>query len=207
MAKLLHIQASPRGGQSTSLRVAEAFLAGYRKGHPGDAVETLDLFAADIPEFNAPAAAAKYQVMKGEAQDEPAARVWRRVIKVIDHFKTADKIVISSPMWNFGIPYRLKQYIDVIVQPGLTFAYSRDRGYQGLVTGKPAMLIVSRGGAYPPDSPMDMQKAYLEMILKFIGFDDIRSIVIEPTLAQGPQIGEERVQAAVAQAEQAAKTF
>ncbi len=89
-------------------------------------------------------------------------------------------------MWNFGIPYKLKHYIDVLTQPGLTFSYSPSEGYKGLVTGKPAAVVYARGGSYPPGSGaegMDFQKSYFETLLKFIGFTDIRPIVVEPTLA------------------------
>ena len=60
--------------------------------------------------------------------------------KIAEHFKSADKYVFSLPMWNFGIPYKLKHFIDVLVQPGLTFSFSPETGYKGLVTGKPAVV-------------------------------------------------------------------
>ena len=56
----------------------------------------------------------------------------------IEQFVNADKFLLAIPMWNFGIPYRLKQYLDVILQPGYTFSFSPETGYSGLVTGKPA---------------------------------------------------------------------
>ena len=136
MASLLHLIASPRP-ESYSTRVANEFTAAYRQTHPADRVEQLDLFRAEIPPFLAPAAKAKYAVMGGQAPKDEAEAAWAGVIKTIVHFKGFDKYVLSSAMWNFGIPYRLKQYIDVIVQPGLSFAYSPDKGYTGLVVGKP----------------------------------------------------------------------
>jgi FMN-dependent NADH-azoreductase len=47
-------------------------------------------------------------------------------------------------MWNFGIPYVLKHYIDILVQPGDIFSYPPDTGYSGHVTGKPVMLVCAR---------------------------------------------------------------
>jgi FMN-dependent NADH-azoreductase len=89
-------------------------------------------------------------------------------------------------MWNFGIPYKLKHYIDLLVQPGLTFSFSPEAGYKGLVTGKPVVAIYARGGAYGPGSGgegYDQQSSYLKQILGFIGFTDIKEIFVEPTLA------------------------
>jgi len=93
-------------------------------------------------------------------------------------------------MWNFSIPYRLKQYIDIIVQPGFTFTFDADKGYSGLVKGKPLQLLLASGGEYPDGTPMaafDFQKPYLEMIFRFIGFTDIRSLRVEGTLSPAAQ--------------------
>ena len=82
-----------------------------------------------------------------DTYDGDAAKVWKGVERVIEAFKSADKYVFSVPMWNFGIPWRLKQYIDILVQPGSTFRYDEE-GYRGLVTGKRAFLAYARGGEY-----------------------------------------------------------
>ena len=105
--------------------------------------------------------------------------------RIADHFKSADKYVVSLPMWNFGIPYKLKHYIDLLVQPGLTFGFTPGEGYKGLVTGKPFLAIYARGGAYGPGSgaeAADQQSAYLKQIVGFIGFTNIQEIFVEPTL-------------------------
>lgn len=199
MARVLHIQASPRGWQSTSYRVAKAYLEALKQRDPLIGIETLNVFTADIPQFNAPEAAAKYAVLQGQEPADEASLAWQRVIEVINDFKSADAYVIATAMWNFSIPYRLKQYIDVIVQPGLTFSYSPTEGYKGLVTGKPVVLIMSRGGEYPTGTaaaPLDMQKPYLELILGYIGLTDIRSLIVEPTLASGQAVADQKIKAA-----------
>ncbi len=209
MAKVLYICASPRA-ESYSKRVAEAFLQAYRGANPQDVVETLDLFRADIPPFLAPQAKAKYAVMAGQAPQDEAQTAWTGVIKTINHFKGFDKYVLASPMWNFNIPYRLKQYIDVIVQPGLTFTYSPDKGYTGLMAGRPLMLILSRGGKYGPGDPTetyDFQETYLRGIFGFIGFTDVQSIRINGTTMNKPEQVESDTLQAIAEAKKAALVF
>ncbi|MEM9366103.1 MAG: NAD(P)H-dependent oxidoreductase [Planctomycetota bacterium] len=185
MAKLLYIESSPRKSRSKSIEVANAFLKAYEQANPDDTIETIDLWEKPLPEFNGFTIDAKYQVLHGQGHDDDQAAAWQAVVDVCDQFKSADKYLISVPMWNFGIPYKLKHYIDVIAQPGQTFSFDPATGYSGLVTGKPISVVYARGGAYSADEAkgMDMQKAYLEMLLGFIGFTDVRSIVIEPTLA------------------------
>lgn len=204
MARLLHIHASPRAWQSYSFRVASAFLEAFQSRHPGVGVETLNLFTAGIPEFTAPAAAAKYAVMDGQEPQDEAEQAWEKVVELIRDFASADAYVISTPMWNFSIPYKLKQYVDNLVQPGLTFSYSPTEGYRGMLLNKSALLILARGGEYPVGSEaagMDMQKPYLETILRFIGVTNIRSLTVESTLSS-PDVAERNLQAALAQAKE-----
>lgn len=191
MARLLHIQASPMGDRAYSLRAVRVFLEAYLAANPNDQIETLALWQADLPAFDATAASGKYKVMRGLDHSPEEARAWRRVIETIDQLKAADKVVVSSGMWNFSIPYRLKQYIDIVVQPGLTFSFDPEKGYTGLVTGRPLQCVLASGGDYPAGTPMagyDFQRPYLETIFGFMGFTDIRTIRVEGTLsAAGPE--------------------
>ena len=210
MATVLHIQVSPRGAESFSLRVAKAFLESYRQAHPQDTVRTLRLFEDTIPEFGLAVVRGKYKILHGLEQTDEEKEAWQVVEGTIADFTSPDKLLISSPMWNFSIPYPLKQYIDVIVQPSYTFSYTPEEGYRGLVTGRPAMLILARGGEYAPGteaSALDFQRPYLESILRFIGFADISTIVVEPTLQGGPQVAQQRLTEAIAKAREAAKSF
>jgi FMN-dependent NADH-azoreductase len=207
MANVLHIQASPMDSLSFSTRVARAFLVAYQGDHPADRVETLDLWVESLPAFDFAAASGKYKVMRGLPHSEEEARAWRRVVETVNRFKSADKVLVSSPMWNFGIPYRLKQYIDVLVQPGLTFSYDPKTGYSGLVKDRPVQLILARGGEYPQTTPaagFDHQRPYLELIFGFIGFTDIRTLVVEPTLSPG---ADGKLEAGIAAAREAAQRF
>ncbi|MFT5396223.1 MAG: FMN-dependent NADH-azoreductase [Gammaproteobacteria bacterium] len=185
MSKLLYIEVSPRKDRSASIEVAQSFLEAYQDGNTDNQIETLDLWELKLPEFNGDTINAKYRVMHGEDPNSEEIAAWETIAKFADQFKAADHYLISTPMWNFSIPYKLKHYIDIISQPGLTWAFSPEAGYQGLVTGKSATLILARGGEYSSSvelGAMDFQKPYLEMIFGFIGISDIKTILIEPTL-------------------------
>ena len=206
MAKLLYVQASPRKERSKSNQVAAAFLESYQKSHPDDTIETLNVFEADLPSFDGLTVQAKYTIMHGAEHTAEERQAWDAVETIIEKFKSADKYVISLPMWNFGIPYRLKQYIDILVQPGYTFKVG-ENGYEGLVKGKPAVVIYARGGAYLNAVEYDKQKPYMEQILGFMGFEDIRSIVVEPTLAEGEDPARKAVQEGIKKAQESASQF
>ena len=209
MAKLLYVEASPRKERSASTGVAKAFVEEYRKTHPGDQVDTLDLWGTTLPEFDGEVIDAKYAILHGQPHTPGQKAAWKAVEGVIERFRGADKYLFSLPMWNFGIPYKLKHYIDVIVQPTYTFSFSPKEGYKGLITGKKAAVVYARGGAYPAGSggeAFDLQKRYMEQFLGFIGFTDITPIVVEPTLGK-PESVERTKAEAVARARSAAGAF
>jgi FMN-dependent NADH-azoreductase len=207
MAQLLYIESSPRKTRSASIEVSKTFLQAYERSHAKDQIRTIDLWKKELPSFDGYVIDSKYAILHGQQHSEEQKQAWSAVERLIEEFKKADKYVISIPMWNFSIPYILKHYIDLIVQPGYTFSFSPSEGYKGLVTGKPALLICARGGAYGAGSgeeEMDLQVKYMEAILKFIGFSDIRTLLVEPTLSDSK---DRAVEAAKKQAEELAKTF
>jgi FMN-dependent NADH-azoreductase len=209
MSTLLYIKASPMGELSYSIAVADAFLEEYRKAHPEDNVRAMNLFTEPLPAFDFEAASAKYKIMHGKDHIDKDKQIWAKIISVIDDFKSADKYIIATPMWNFSIPYRLKQYIDILVQPGYTFTVAKDGNYKGLVTNKPVFVAYARGGEYPAGTPQeafDLQKKYIELILAFIGLTDIRSVIVEPTLA-GAEIATRKRSEAIEKAREIAREF
>ena len=210
MSKLLYIQASPRIQRSHSIAVADAFVGSYEQEHADDEIVTLNLFEASIPNFDGLAVQAKYTIMHGKSHSKEELQAWKNVERVIEQFTSADKYVLAVPMWNFSIPYRFKQYIDILVQPGYTFSYSQDKGYEGLVVGKPLLAVYARGGEYPAGGEaqaFDFQTRYVELIFGFMGFKDIRSVVVEPTLQGGPDVAKTRVREAIDRAKEMVANF
>ena len=208
MSKLLYIESSPRKERSKSIRVASAFLDAYKQSHPGDEVVVLDLWEKKLPDFDGYTIDAKYQVMHGQGFDANQQTAWQAVVDVCEEFTSADKFLFSLPMWNFGIPYKLKHYIDIIAQPGQTFSFDPATGYSGLVTGKPVAVVYARGGAYSSDATkgLDFQKGYMDLLLGFIGFANIQSILVEPTLAAPADVAKTE-SAAIELAQNVAKSF
>jgi FMN-dependent NADH-azoreductase len=201
MSKLLYIQASPRGERSSSSDVANSYIEAFKAASPENTVSTINVWEMNLPEFDRERLNAKYSFLHGQDPTDDEATAWLEIVSITDQFKDADCYLYSVPMWNFSIPYKLKHYIDVITQPGLTFGFDPEQGFFGLVTGKPVTAIYSRGGEYSSGDAkgMDFQKPYLEMSLGFIGFREINSVLIEPTLAD-PDTVKKGIEKAKAQA-------
>lgn len=185
MSKLLYIQASPRNDRSSSTDVANTYIDAFKAASADNIVNALNIWEMNLPELDGDRLNAKYSFLHGQNPSDAEATAWQEIVAVAEQFKDADCYLFSVPMWNFSIPYKLKHYLDVITQPGLTFSFDPETGFFGLVTGKPVTAIYSRGGEYENAEAkgMDFQKPYLEMAMGFIGFREINSVLIEPTLA------------------------
>lgn len=102
--------------------------------------------------------------------------------QLTDELLESDLLVISTPMWNFGIPSALKAWIDLVVRPGRTFRYA-GAGVDGLAKGKKAILVLASGGVFSdgPWRPFDFVEPYLRHILGFIGIADVQVVRAEGT--------------------------
>jgi FMN-dependent NADH-azoreductase len=112
-------------------------------------------------------------------------------------------------MYNFGIPAKLKAYVDHIVRSGLTFTMNADGSYTGLLRGKKATVIIASAGEYGPDAlaeGLDSLKPYLREILGFIGVTDVAFIQSGSTwkVDGGSERAEEHIAPLIAQVKQAA---
>ena len=186
MTRLLHISASPRGDASESLGLAAAFLDVYRQTNPGADVEHLDLWDGTLPEFGPAAAKAKMDVFAGAEPSGEGVAAWAAAKATFARFDAADRYLFSIPMWNAGVPYILKQFIDVVSQPGMVFGFDPVTGYEGLLTGKKAAVIYTGavwGEDRGPEFGSDFQKPYFEDWLRWAGIGDITSVRFQPNLA------------------------
>ena len=180
MARLLHVESSPRKTRSASIEVARAFIDAWKARHPGGEVDTLDLWAAPLPEFDGAMLDAKYAVLSGISPTPEQSAAWAQIGGMVDRIKHADLIILSTPMWNFSIPYKLKHWIDLVTQPGLSFGYDPAKGYYGLVLGKKAVTVHARGGEYAGDAAAyDLQTKYLAQALGFIGITEQHAITVD----------------------------
>ncbi len=202
MEKILTIKASPRGSDSKSAAIADAYLTALRERLPDLVVDTLDLSTEKLPEFDGDKVAAKMAVLTGETHQGRQKTAWDEITGIANRFIEADRYLIAVPMWNGGIPYRLKQYIDLIHQPGLLWGLDPATGYFGLLKNKKATLALT-SGAFGPSMPspafgIDHHSSYLRDWLNQAGVTDIETIRFQPTLLNPDPTG--AFEAAVAEA-------
>ncbi|GAB3978269.1 NAD(P)H-dependent oxidoreductase [Actinoallomurus acanthiterrae] len=208
MSRLLHISASPRGDRSESLGLARAFLDAYQEAAPGNVVDAFDLWDGTLPAFGPPAAAAKMAVFAGEEPAGEQADAWRAARETFERFDSYDRYLFSVPMWNAGVPYILKQFIDVVSQPGMVFAFDPEKGYTGLLRGKKAAVVYT-GAVYGegrgPAFGNDFQRPFFEDWLRWAGIMDVEAVEFRPNLVTADADAGRR--AALARAHDLGKAF
>jgi len=205
VSTVLHIVGSPRES-SASTALAKHFLEHYRRANPNDEIVTCDLWDEPLHEFRGLAADGKLKTMAQMELSEAEAQQFHAVDRYIEQLRRADKLVVSAGMWNFGVPYRLKHWLDLIIQPGQTFGFNPETGYFGMVEGKPVQFLLATGGDYSEGSPMaayDMFVPYLDLVFGFIGFRDRRFVVHSGTVLP-PEMSEPARERAYAAAVEAA---
>ena len=141
----LHIDASPRGHRSVSRQLTGEFAHVWKEVHPDGQFIYRDLGRNPVPLVTETFIAAVYTPPGARSPDLRAAIATSD--QLISELQMATDYVFGVPMYNFSVPAGFKAYIDQIVIPGRTYAYTADGSGSrtGLLKGKKATLIMSRG--------------------------------------------------------------
>jgi len=179
MKNILLIQSSPRGLESYSQKVARSIVSDLEERYLDAKVVVRDLAQNPPPHVGE---AFVGGISTGPEQRTPEQTKALALSDVlIDELLAADVIVFAVPMHNFGLPSTLKAWIDHVVRVGRTVAYSSQKGPEGMLNGKRAILVLASGGVYSdgPAKPLDFQEPYLRAILGFIGLTDVDVVRVE----------------------------
>ncbi len=189
---ILQINSSVRGDASHSSRLADAVSKRLRAAHPQARFVLRDLMRTPHPALDESALQALFTPAE-QRTPEQAARV-ALDDALIAEVQAADVLVLGVPMYNFGIPVQLKNWIDAIARAQVTFRYT-ENGPEGLLKGKKVYAVMARGGLHRGNGS-DPQTPYLQRILSFLGMDDVHFIY-----AEGMAMGAEMEQKGLAEAE------
>lgn len=181
MAQVLFITANPKATEnSTSLSLGEKFLQAYKEARPEDEIVVIDLYKNEIPELDYELMDVIGNLRSGSSVGSLSEQTQQRFLRynqLSDQFVNADKYIFVTPMWNLGMPSRVKAYIDAFCVAGKAFRYT-EKGPQGLLQNKKCLHIHASGGFHSKD-PMNHADPYLRDIMHFIGVEDYRSLVVE----------------------------
>lgn len=189
---ILQINASARREGANSTRLADAVVDRLKAAHPDARVTLRDLAVTTHPMLDEAALGALFTPADQRTPEQAARAALDDAL--IDEIQAHDIVVLGVPMYNFGIPAQLKNWIDAIARAGVTFRYT-ETGPEGLLKGKKVYLALARGGLYR-DTDKDAQVPYLKNVLGFLGMTDLSFIY-----AEGLNMGPEAAAKGFAQAE------
>lgn len=191
---ILQINSSARTQGSHSSALADTLVARLRAEQAPARLQVRDLGRTPHPALDE---AALQALFTPDDQRTPAQAA--RVAlddALIAELQAADTVVLGVPMYNFGVPTQLKNWIDAISRARVTFRYT-EKGPEGLLTGKKVYVLLTRGGQYR-NTPADTQVPYLKTVFTFLGMTDVEFVYAEG-LAMGPEAEQAALAAARAQ--------
>lgn len=195
MARILHVDSSPRGDRSISRSLTKTFITAWKEAHPNDMVTYRDLGHYPVPHVDEAWIAGSFT--PPEYLTPGLASGIQDSEHLIDELLAAEHYIFGIPMYNFSIPSTLKAYLDQIVRVNRTFVVG-ENGYEGLVKNKKMVVISARGGSYPPGTPMgqyDFQEPYLRAILSMMGITNVTFIHAD-NLNVGEEVRQQSIMAA-----------
>lgn len=172
MTRIFHVEASPRRTTSRSSEAAAAFQSKIADADPSTEIDHLGLWDVPLPDLDGDALAAKYARLSKTALTEDQQAAWDGIAKLVGRLDAADAVLISTPMWNLHVPYRLKHWIDLVTQPGLSFSFDPQSGYTPLLRPRPTIVILASAGDFSSGLSFgrtDFATDYLRAALGFIG--------------------------------------
>src|SRR5438552_17932030 len=195
---ILQINSSARRDASQSTRLARRVVERLRETAPESTLTVRDLSNVPHPVLDEAALGALF-TPADQRTDEQAVRV-ALDDALIAEIQAADVVVLGVPMYNFGVPAQLKNWIDAISRVGVTFRYT-EKGPEGLIKGKKVYVALTRGGQYR-NTPSDTQVPYLKTIFTFLGLTDVQFVYAEG-LAMGADAERNGIASAHEQIEEA----
>jgi FMN-dependent NADH-azoreductase len=176
---LFRLDASIRIEGSVTRSLANAAVTGWQRRHPQGMVTERDLGLNPLP-----ASAWREAVSAmgpSEAQTPAQKDAVALAARLVDELAAADALLFAIPIYNFGVPQHVKAWVD------LAYTDSRMRSASGpLLAGKPALLLLARGGGYGAGTPRegwDHSTPWLRRIFEDVWGLDLRLNAVELTLA------------------------
>lgn len=163
MKTLLRIDSSLRVKNSYSRNAGDNFVRAWEELNPEGSISIREVGTSHIPHLE------QEVLEKFHTAGDTSDRL-KLSDQLIAELFGCDEILITVPMYNFGIPSSLKAYFDLVLRTGKTFRYDADKAI-GLLQNKKT-YILSAMGELRSDMP-NLVEMHLQQILNFIGIREI----------------------------------
>ncbi len=179
---VLHVCANPKPTEeSVSKQLAAAFFGKLIELKPEVELVNVDLYDEKPPFYSYELYRAVWNPVFDENYERSKVEemATNYATKQVELFNNADVLVLTMPMWNYGVPAVMKAWIDQILCPGLTFDISKQDGVKPLHKIKSIVLLVASGGVYKEDDERDALSRQIRHSFEFIGIEDLEIVWAE----------------------------
>ncbi|MCT4611112.1 MAG: NAD(P)H-dependent oxidoreductase [Pelagimonas sp.] len=164
---LLRLNTSIRGAESLSHKLADQI----QDRLSAETIAVRDL-TQGLPLIDGTWLGAAFTPAEDRTEDQKTQIALSEAL--IAEVQAADTLLITLPIYNFGLPAALKAWFDMVARAGVTFQYT-ENGPVGLLEGKRAVVAVASNGTQV-GSELDFATPYLTHLLKFIGITDVQYV-------------------------------
>jgi FMN-dependent NADH-azoreductase len=175
---LFRLDTSLRTEGSIGREVADTAESAWLAEHPGGLVVRRDLGTDPLLVTDWMDAVAGSQA--GDRTDRQVAAA-NLAASLADELLAADAVIVSTALYNFGVPAQLKTWVDLLItDPRFSPAAEQP------LAGRPGILVVARGGGYGPGSPRegwDHATPWVQRILADVFGLDLKLVEAELTMA------------------------
>ena len=190
---IINAHPDPHAAEAATNRMVQHLVASL----PTGGTEVVNLAEADIQPLDKDMLdAIVHTVFQRQQPDSGQRALLARSGEVIAQVKSAPRLVIAYPLYNLGIPARLKDWLDNIVMAGQTFQYDESGTPKGLMGTHKVLLLQASGSAYStgPMAQMEFSVSYLQTLLGgLLGFASVDAVRAEGTaLPAGPEAAVQR---------------
>ncbi len=107
----------------------------------------------------------------GQELSSEELKLLEPIDKMCQQVLDADYVVLAYPIYNFTFPGPVKCWFDGILQSGKTFKYT-EKGFEGMLHGKKAVVITTSGGDYTSNSAWDFSTPLAHGEFEFMGMEN-----------------------------------
>jgi len=181
---VLRVDASVRQQGSLSREIGDAFLGALRKKHPSVQLTERDVGVNPPPLITSDWVAAAFtpEAQRSEAQSQLLALSDQAIAEL----RQAEIILITAPMYNYGMPAGLKAWVDAVVRKDETFTFDLARGdfpLQPVLSGKTLVLATAWGEfGFEPGGVRDGQGhlvGHVKAVSGYLGADRVEHVGVE----------------------------
>lgn len=143
---VLRVDSSVRKQGSLSRKIGDAFTEALRKTHPALKLTERDVGVNPPPLITSDWVAAAFtpQAQRSAAQSQLLALSDQAIAEL----RQAEIILLTAPMYNYGMPAGLKAWVDAVVRKDQTFTFDLARGdfpLRPVLSGKTLVLATAWG--------------------------------------------------------------